>query len=311
MKRISNIFLLLILLTSGCGSMREEIDPASLGQIEKKLVIIGFISPQDTVLAVKVNITRPVTEANYTKNYGVASDATVVLSSGNQSVQLKYNGKYQYFQADPKKFPIRAGETYRITAQTPAGLKASGVCTVPQPTKLQQVRLDSVEDSNHQKQYFVRYYWQDEPQTTNYYQTVGLFAYAKPCPACKTDAKTKAEAQTVPVLFESAGQLNSLLSDQSRDGKRLESYRGLLSQTTTTSTSSSKLSFASLYDKATVKATLLNVDEAYYNYHQALELQEKADGNPFAEPVLLPDTIEEGLGCFAAYNLSSLTVTFK
>ncbi|MFD1141958.1 DUF4249 domain-containing protein [Larkinella insperata] len=311
MKRIYAIFLLLIFLSSGCGSMRQEIDPASLGEIDKKLVIIGFISPQDTVLAVKVNITRPVTDANHTKNYGIAPDATVILSSGNRSIQLHYNGKYEYFQADPKKFPIRSGETYRITAQNPAGLQASGTCTVPQPAKLQEVRLDSVEDSNHRKQYFVRYYWQDDSQTTNYYQTAGLFAYAKPCPSCKTDANAKPEARTVPVLFESAGQRNTLLTDQAQDGKRLESHRGLLNEAAATSSSADKLNFANLYEKATVKAALLNVDEAYYKYHQALELQKRADGNPFAEPVLLTNTIQGGLGCFAAYNQAFLTVTLK
>ncbi|WP_448962152.1 DUF4249 domain-containing protein [Larkinella arboricola] len=311
MKRIYSVFLLLILLCSGCESMRQEVDPASLGAIEKKLVIIGFISPQDTVLAVKVNITRPVTEANYTKNYGIAKDATVILSSEDRSIQLRYSGKYECFQADPKKFPIRAGETYRITAQTPAGLKASGTCTVPQPARLQEVRLDSVEDVNRQKQYFVRYYWQDESRTTNYYQTAGLFAYAKPCPACKTDTRAKPEVQTVAVFFESAGHRNTLLSDQARDGKRLESYRGLLNQAKTSVTLSTERSFASLYEKATVKAALLNVDEAYYKYHQALELQKRSDSNPFAEPVLLTNTIQGGLGCFAAYNQTFLTVTLK
>ncbi|GAB3905614.1 hypothetical protein GCM10028803_36730 [Larkinella knui] len=291
--------------------MRQEIEPASLSQVAKKLVIIGFISPQDTVLAVKVNITRPVGDPNYTSNFGIVKDAKVTLAAGSRSIQLTYNGKNDYYQADPKKFPIRAGETYQLTAQTPDGLKASGVCTVPQSARLQRIRLDSAEGSNQQKQYFVRYYWQDAPVTTNYYQTTGVFTYAKSCPTCKAEAGTRPKPETAPVLFESLGTLTTLLSDQTSDGKMLESYRGFLNQNTATQTVSDKVSFVNLYDKATVKASLLNVDEAYYKYHQALELQKKSDGNPFAEPVLLPTTIDGGLGCFAGYNQSTVLVTFK
>ncbi|WP_191908876.1 DUF4249 domain-containing protein [Larkinella humicola] len=312
MKRIYVVSLLVMLLATGCQNMRQEIEPEGLTQVAKKLVLIGFISPQDTVLAIKVNSTRPVADPNYTTNYGVVRDAKVTLTAGGRSIQLTYNGKNDYYQADPKKFPIRAGETYQLTAQTPDGLSASGVCTIPQALRLQQVRLDSSEDASRQKEYFVRYYWQDAPSVTNYYQTIGVFAYAKSCPTCKAEAGTKPRAETTPVLFESLGTVNTLLSDGARDGKMLESNRGLLNQsTTTTQTLSDKMTFVNLYDKATVKASLLHVDEAYYKYHQALELQKKSDGNPFAEPVLLPNTITGGLGCFAGYNQSTVTATFK
>jgi hypothetical protein len=291
--------------------MRQEVEPEGLTQVAKKLVIIGFISPQDTVLAVKVNITRPVSDPNYTTNYGTVANAKVTLTAGSRSIQLTYNGKNDYYQADPKKFPIKAGESYQVLAETPDGLKASGKCTVPQTTVLQRVRLDSTEDANQQKQYFVRYYWQDVAATTNYYQTVGIFTYAKSCPTCKAEAGVKPKPETAPVLFESLGQVNTLISDQSNNGKLLESYRGFLNQSSTTQLLSDKPTFVNLYDKALVKASLLNVDEAYYKYHQALELQKKSEGNPFAEPVLLPNTIDGGLGCFAGYNQSTLTMTFK
>lgn len=309
MKRIYIVSLLITLFATGCQDMRQEVEPAGLTQVTKKLVIIGFISPQDTVLAVKVNITRPVADPNYTTNYGTVPKAKVTLTTGDRSIQLTYNAKNDYFQADPKKFPIRAGETYQLTAQTPDGLKASGVCTVPQPARLEKVRLDSTEDANKQKQYFVRYYWQDAAATSNYYQTTGVFTYAKSCPTCKAEAGTKPKPEAAPVLFELMGQLNTLLSDQASDGKQLESYRGFLNQGAATQTVSDK--FINLYDKAVVKASLLNVDQNYYKYHQALELQKKSDGNPFAEPVLLPTSIDGGLGCFSGYNQSSLTTTFK
>ncbi|GAB3915999.1 DUF4249 domain-containing protein [Larkinella terrae] len=311
MKRIYVVSLLIALFTTGCQSMRQEVEPAGLSQVAKKLVIIGFISPQDTVLAVKVNITRPIADANYTTNYGTVANAKVVLETGNRSVQLTYNSKNDYYQVDAKKFPVRAGETYQLTAQTPDGLKASGSCTIPQPAVLQKVRLDSVGDATNQKQYFVRYYWQDVSAMTNYYQTVGIFTYAKSCPTCKSEAGAKPKPETTPVVFESLGQAGTLLSDQANNGRVLESCRGFLNQSSTALPVSDKITFPNLYDRAFVRATLLNVDEAYYKYHQALELQKKSDGNPFAEPVLLPNTITGGLGCFAGFNQSTVTATFK
>src|SRR5690606_31877906 len=105
MKRIYAVFLLVTLLASGCQDMRQEVEPVNLNQIAKKLVIIGFISPQDTVLAIKVGITRPIADANYMTNYGTVTNAKVTLVAGNRSIQLRYNGNKDYYQADPKSFP--------------------------------------------------------------------------------------------------------------------------------------------------------------------------------------------------------------
>ncbi|GAB3262093.1 hypothetical protein GCM10027347_27550 [Larkinella harenae] len=311
MKPIYALFVLICLLATACQDMRQEIEPESLTRVDKKLVLLGFISPQDTIVAVRVGMTRPIADANYTSNYGVVKNASVTLSTGGQSVQLTYNGKNDYYQIDAKKFVIRAGETYQLSVKTPEGLQASSVCTVPQSARLQKVRLDSAEDASHQKQYFVRYFWQDSPKTANYYQTNGLFVYAKSCPTCKTDANPKLTSENQPVLFEALGQISTLLSDQSKDGSVLESCRGYLSQSKVNQVVAEKATFFSLYEKASVRATLLNVDEAYYKYHQALELQKKSESNPFAEPVLMPSNINGGLGCFAGYNQSSLMINLK
>jgi hypothetical protein len=57
--------------------------------------------------------------------------------------------------------------------------------------------------------------------------------------------------------------------------------------------------------------TLLATDEPYYRYHDAIQRQDRAGDNPFAEPVLIPTNIQNGLGCFAAFNQSSMTVRVK
>jgi hypothetical protein len=60
-----------------------------------------------------------------------------------------------------------------------------------------------------------------------------------------------------------------------------------------------------------LNAYLLNVDEAYFRYYDAVERQNQLGDNPFAEPVPVPTNILGGLGCFAGYNRSSLTIELK
>ncbi|WP_128546447.1 DUF4249 domain-containing protein [Larkinella soli] len=306
MKLTCILGLVVTLLAAGCQNMREEVAPGTFDQPATRLVLVGFLSPQDSLLVVKVNSTRPVGDANYTTNYGVVSKAVVTLSSGSRSIKLTYNGKQQAYMAPAKNFPIREGETYQIVAQTPDGLRASGRCTIPPSVALQRVQLDSVRESGASK-YFVRYFWQDPGATANFYQTQGAFSYTAACAGCKTDAG--ARSQTASVVFESSDPLTSLLTDRNGQGRQLASYRGYL-QGSNTSTAP-LTGFSGLYEKAQVRAVLLNVEEAYYQYHRALALQKQADNNPFAEPVLLPTNIEGGLGCFAGYNQTTMKVTLK
>lgn len=48
-----------------------------------------------------------------------------------------------------------------------------------------------------------------------------------------------------------------------------------------------------------------NSDENYYKYHRSLETS--GNDNPFTEPSLVYTNINNGLGCFAAYNTAVLT----
>ena len=56
---------------------------------------------------------------------------------------------------------------------------------------------------------------------------------------------------------------------------------------------------------------LVNADENYYRYHDAVQRQNRVDGNPFAEPVPIPTNIQGGLGCFGAYTTSTMSMEMK
>ena len=55
----------------------------------------------------------------------------------------------------------------------------------------------------------------------------------------------------------------------------------------------------------------MSVDQAYYQFQEAVIRQRRSRNNPFAEPVLIPSNIDGGLGCFAGYNNAILTKTLK
>jgi Domain of unknown function (DUF4249) len=51
-----------------------------------------------------------------------------------------------------------------------------------------------------------------------------------------------------------------------------------------------------------------NTDKAYYFYNTAIDKIRKANGNPFAEPVLTYTNIKNGLGVMAGYNQSRIVI---
>lgn len=55
--------------------------------------------------------------------------------------------------------------------------------------------------------------------------------------------------------------------------------------------------------------TLRHLSEEYYQYKKSLELQKIRDSDPFAQPVIVFNNIENGAGIFAGYSQSVFTVT--
>ncbi|RIV23413.1 DUF4249 domain-containing protein [Fibrisoma montanum] len=299
------------LTLTGCQNLRQEVDLDGLTQQPNKLIVAAFISPQDTVLTVKVNRTRPIQDP-YNATSGLVTNARVTLTNAGRSLTLVYNTTHQQYQADPARLPIRSGQTYTLTVQTPDGLRVSGSCTVPPAVPVQTVSLDSLEEVNGNKQYLVRLAWQDPPRTKNFYQPIGAFVYLRSCGTCSSAEKARQRPVRAPIPFGTSTNLSGLVSDDLRDGSVLTSEWGALrADSTDKARSTPNTVFRDYYARATVTAVLLHVDEAYYRYHTAAELAARYDGNPFAEPVIIPSNIKDGLGCFAAYNKSIRNVVLK
>ncbi|MFC5412132.1 DUF4249 domain-containing protein [Larkinella bovis] len=286
---------------AACQPLQQEVQPQQLADEPVRLIVACFISPQDTVLAAKVARSRPVLDDETVTSLEIMN-ATVTLQTGSRSVVLRYHPRLRYYRVTPDQFPIRAGETYQLIVQTPDGRRVEAQTTVPAAVDLQQVRLDSeVVQENHEvrKRFFAQYLWTDRSGETDYYQTEGIFSY--PCVGC-SPPKTVRQ----PVAFVSSTGTRAFYTDQDNNGKPIVSGKGYLGG----SVPVGQPFFPAVFQKPFVlTADLLHLNTDSYRYHEALARQQQADGNPFAEPVIIPSNIQGGLGCFGAYNRSTVTVT--
>ena len=284
-------------LFNGCTGLRNEVDPSLLGVESTKLVVTAYLSPQDTLLAVKVTRSNTVIgdSISLLQTGNLVTDATVTLSNGSRSVVLPYYKVHlpadSAYSINASQLPIVPGNTYTLTVVAPTGERATSTCTIPKPVSLSAITLDSLN-----QRYFVRAKWQDPAGQANYYQVAGIFRYiTSNCRACQVESYNN-------LSFDDDNR--GLFTDAGIDGTPMYSGRAYL-------TSSATKNFYTQYRTAGVTVDLMSVEQSYYQFQEALIQQRRSRNNPFAEPVLIPSNIAGGLGCFAGYNNTTLTLKLK
>lgn len=301
--------LTVVLLIAGCGSLRNEVDPSQLGLASPKLVVSGYLSPQDTTLAIKLTRSNTVVgdSLSLLQTGNDITDATVTLSDGTKSVRLQYTNtrptdstKQSFYGASARLLPIIAGRTYVLSIVTATGQRASSTCTIPAPIKPTSITFDSLTQNQGRllvRRYFIKTLWMDPAGQPNYYQLAGYFRY---------QSKLN-QIGNFPLTYDDDNR--GLLSDEGFDGTVLLSGRSFL--TSSTFSANESTDFYGQYQKALVTVNLMSVEQTYYQFQTAVIRQRRVRNNPFAEPVLIPSNIDGGLGCFAGYNNSTTTFTLK
>lgn len=302
---------LLSLLLMSCGSLRNEVSPGTLIGERDQLVVTCYLSPQDTVLAVKVTRSQSVLEDELqTVSSRNVVDATVTLSDGSRSAVLPYDNTTRpqslrpYYNIRASAMPIIVGRTYTLTVVTPQGERATSTCTIPGAVNLTGVTFDSLQSGNSQR-YFVRARWRDEAGRPNYYQTTGVFWFTADCATCPKDTSSLTTSDFTYLSFDDDNR--GLFMDTDLDGAEMISGRAYLNG----SNLNPGLPFMSRYQKASVTVNLLNVEQTYYQFWSAVVRQRRVRNNPFAEPVIIPSNIQGGLGCFAGYNTASKNLVLR
>lgn len=328
------IHILIIVLAGSliaCDNLITTVPESKLPSASEKIVIHSYISPQDTVILVKVTLSSPVLGVHHNNGYSFTIldgdtiyhtntsiyNAKVVLSnSRNQSIVVPYNKAHDIYMFNAKLFPIVAGETYTLTAEASMG-KVEATCTVPKEMAvISSFKIDTVYDNKAEPPrltYRINFDWIDIPGKASYY-TMKAEINAK---MLLTPFRDNRNQETLTRVMRYTGywdeenRQEQYQSDVSRDGKILSTPNGIIALGTEVLNENNQLYYTKFSGgKSNIRMEILNTDKNYYNYHRAVRINNRQDGNPFVEPVPIPTNVKNGLGCFAASNKYVMTVVY-
>lgn len=265
------------MLFASCESMTSDVEiPDS--KTESKVVIISYISPEDSIIKVKLFKSAP-----YFNNQGInnddlqITDGTIELSDGTVTKNFNYNSSTnEYICTDPT-YRISAGTTYTLVGRSPDGKSNRATCQVVanKVSDYSITLVDSVLDSEFsygQIEYVLDYTIPDIPNEANYYR---LVAY---------------NPNDSIYIYN---YTNEFLADENLDGKSIKGQTHVFLADTVTS----------------IDFYLLTCDKAYYDYHQSY--MNSNFGDPFSEPTFMYSNTENGMGVFASYRWSKKTFQIK
>lgn len=254
------IFLLLSTIITACESELSSIDIPD----ENKLVVESYISPQDTILSVRVGNTNPVI-GKVSKEFKVMSNASVKMGNGSKTVNLLYE-KDGYYRISAKQLAILKGQKYTLQVSTPDGRVVTSECTIPLTTVDAQKVIIDVQNLTTDTR-FMSVKWNDIPNEQNYYALTGTY-----------ETLRKGCNSNTPFYFR----------DKNRDGEQF-SYNF----NTDIVCGSGNPNYIII---------ITNYDLNGYQYFSSVTEQNSVNGVPFTEPVQIFTNIKGGYGVFSGYN---------
>lgn len=272
--------LLSLLLFSGC---RKEAT-VKIPETEPKPVLVCFISPEDSLIRVKLTNSITLYTDNSKKYPYYITNAEVTLSHGSFSKNIPLIQDTLGYQLHTSLFPIKPGETYTLTVKIPDGRTLTATTTVPKEDfpmlnfSIEKKLLDSNEYAiTYEYNYTMS--WNDIPSSANYYRSVIYSLY--------TDSALSGDttAQQINEAFDSdAGKDGSVFKIAGTGN--VYYFQG----------SPGPISGSNYI------AYLMLCNKEYFEYHK--DLYTFSDINPFSESRINYSNIEGGIGCFSAYRLS-------
>jgi hypothetical protein len=310
-SKIRSLLIACLIFLSGCESLINDLDQDKLPEIESKLAVECYISPQSARLEAIVTQSQPLFgPATYNPEY--VKNAQVFLSDERNRIQLMFDDSTFNYSADTSTFKILAGKTYTLTVDDGKRF-VKATCTVP--LKLPVLKSFTVEkiysgfgiDSLAS----IKFSWEDIKNETNFYGVRGY--YVSEQTSLRFDNETN---DAVPYRYISKSLLhfekNGIYNDINLDGITFNSpesrvYLPQNMEFTYQDKNGVEKSFYINPKISEVRVEILHIDENYYKFFRSLENNDFQD-NPFVEPTLIYSNIEGGLGCFGAFNANGKTV---
>jgi hypothetical protein len=260
------IILLPILAMSAC---RKEVN-LKLPEAASKPVVFAYISPDDTIIKVKVTRSMPLFEPFKEENFEPQSNAKVFLSYSGKEVQLAFNSFTGNYEINTEAFAIEYGMTYKLKVTLQNGQTAEGETRVPsKAVKINNAHY-SLRAINTSTILNVFVSYNDDPSNANYYS---LFV-------------SSIDTTGLDTIYTGIDGREFSPSPEVQGGEQ-------------------KLMLG-LYDSVSVKRAigfdcyLLNCSKEYYLFYKSV--YSYSGGSPFSEPVPMYSNILNGFGVFAAYT---------
>lgn len=290
MKKIKLGFIAIAIITlfASCEDMfRGAILEVELPEHESQLAPYAFFKDTDSILVVKVGKSVGVLDSI---NPDLVLDATVELyKNGSLEHTFTYNTLSNAYEVDlGEPFAPNAGDEYELRVFKEGFEPTSAIQVIPTPVQADTVQyipqggVDPFGDPLD----IINVTFTDPANVNNYYEFGGFFnvKYTDPFDT------TFSDEYQYPIFLESNDPNfnNGALSDAAFDGRqytiRLETYPAFWGDPV-----NFEISGQILFSSTTAEyATYINSLNDYWD----------AEGNPFAEPVILYSNMSSGLGMF-------------
>jgi len=301
MKTIVKIFLISIFTFALTCSCQKEVDNVKFPEYKSKLVISGFLSPDETTHYISVLDNQII----YGNPYVPYDPGTIsgTISNGIKEISLRsifkkftnsQDSAFLGFVFTSSELLVQDGMTYTLKVKSDKGLSVESSCTVPLKKNLfpslDTVRITGTNSYDNSQYSYLQsdFHFTDIDGEENYYAVLGQVT--------RYNSKiTYFQSANTNLVDPKYGCFN----DKDIEGERLKIPLGTI--------------YPKLYandDSAFLKIYLLNTDKPYYDYHRSI-LNYNSGETPFTEASPIYSNIKEGLGIFAAYTYDSIIVRLK
>jgi hypothetical protein len=273
-KIIQGILLIAIVINYGCETDANVIVPAG----ERKLVVGGFLSPTENEHQISLSQTDPLFSTDPPISL---ANVKLTISSDSSSYSPSYDFNSGTFQFNNNQFKIENDKNYHLKIVTEDGkMVESDMRTLsnqmPLVTDL-KLNIDTVytDFMYPELQYSLKISWNDLIGEQNYYRLIAN--------------RLLKDFDSNDTIVEPLNYFNEyeLKDDKGKDGQVLTANFKYIES----GAMNSPIGF---------EIILMKVDVNYYNYYKTLN--NYADGDPFAEPVILFSNIQNGLGVFCNFQ---------
>jgi len=281
MKKII-ITLSAIALVFSLQSCEKDAD-IELPKVDPEMVLSCFISPGQETLKATLRVSDPVFGANNGIDpYMPLEGATVTLRHGNNAgINMSYDMTAGIYTLPGSAFPIELGETYTITVTHPDYPTITSSTTIPSSTpQIDEFTILDTDTVNSNFDSYVSYdlkaRWRLTSGIADYY----ILSF-------ENEYLYDDGSGVISVTREYLGSIFLQNSDRESSFNRNYQMQG-----------SNSFSMPGLTSEMIL--TVVNASEEYYRFHKSI--QNISYGDPFSEPTLIYDNVENGLGIFAGYT---------